>query len=68
MGRFVFALLTLSGFVVGLLAGGALGAYLAVSKAPQASPARFAAPMEDPSAGLNPPVPLPVRAQRAASK
>jgi hypothetical protein len=64
----VFALLTLGGFVAGVLAGGALGAYLAVSGAPEPSPspARFTVPQEKPAAGLNPAMPLPVSAQRLA--
>jgi hypothetical protein len=66
VGRFVFSLLALGGFVAGLLAGGALGAYLAMTEAtePHPSPARFTPMLEKPAAGLNPAVPLPVRAQQ----
>jgi hypothetical protein len=67
VGRIVFSLLALGGFFAGLLAGGALGAYLALSGTPEPapSPARFTPMREKPAAGLNPTVPLPVRAQRA---
>jgi hypothetical protein len=67
VGRIVFSLLALGGFVAGLLAGGALGAYLALSGPPEPapSPARFMPMQEKPAAGLNPTVPLPVRAQKA---
>ena len=67
VGRLVFALLTFGGFVAGALAGGALGAYLAVSGAPEPSPspARFTVPQEKPAAGLSPTVPLPVSVQRS---
>jgi hypothetical protein len=66
VGRFVFALLTFGGFFAGLLVGGALGAYLAVSgDPPQASPARFTVPSDKPAAELKTVVPLPVRAHLA---
>lgn len=67
MGRIVFSLLALGGFIAGLMAGGALGAYLALSGTPEPapSPARFTPMLEKPAAGLNPTVPLPVRAEAA---
>ena len=67
MGRIVFSFLALGGFVAGLLAGGVLGAYLALSGTPEPapSPARFTPMLEKPAAGLNPTVPLPVHAEKA---
>lgn len=48
----VYALLAISGFVVGLLAGGVFGAWLAVSAPQEPEPVRFV-PADRSSAGLH---------------
>lgn len=61
----MYALLAFTGFVVGLVAGGMFGAWLALSTPHEPAPARFV-PADRSSAGLDPGSPLPVDFRKLA--